>query len=55
MPKAIGDDADFSRPDTMQVIERFLEKCSEAVSKRNNRLAFLHFSWKWIYYSLKTI
>ncbi|XP_068694638.1 E3 ubiquitin-protein ligase rnf213-alpha-like [Montipora foliosa] len=32
--KALGDETDFTKPDTMRVIEKFLVDCSEAVSKR---------------------
>ncbi|XP_078381354.1 E3 ubiquitin-protein ligase rnf213-alpha-like isoform X3 [Oculina patagonica] len=32
--KALGDETDFTKPHTMQVIEKFLVDCSEAVSKR---------------------
>ncbi|KAK2555497.1 E3 ubiquitin-protein ligase rnf213-alpha [Acropora cervicornis] len=32
--KALGDETDFSKPDTIRVIEKFLVDCSEAVSKR---------------------
>ncbi|XP_068694646.1 E3 ubiquitin-protein ligase rnf213-alpha-like isoform X2 [Montipora foliosa] len=32
--KALGVETDFTKPDTMRVIEKFLVDCSEAVSKR---------------------
>ncbi|XP_022783821.1 E3 ubiquitin-protein ligase rnf213-alpha-like [Stylophora pistillata] len=32
--KALGDETDFTKPQTMRVIEKFLVDCSEAVSKR---------------------
>ena len=35
--QALGDEADFAKPQTMRVIEKFLVDCSEAVSKRYTR------------------
>ena len=35
--QALGEDADFAKPHTMRVIEKFLVDCSEAVSKRYTR------------------
>ena len=32
--QALGDETDFSKPDAIRVIEKFLVDCSEAVSKR---------------------
>ena len=39
--QALGDETDFSKPDTIRVIEKFLVDCSEAVSKRYTRYGAL--------------
>ena len=43
--QALGDETDFSRPDTIRVIEKFLVDCSEAVSKRYTRYGAIKTSY----------
>ncbi|PFX29705.1 E3 ubiquitin-protein ligase RNF213 [Stylophora pistillata] len=45
--KALGDETDFTKPQTMRVIEKFLVDCSEVVSKRYTRKAVReHFDFR---------
>ena len=43
--QALGDETDFSKPETIRVIETFLVHCSEAVSKRCIRYGVLETSY----------
>lgn len=43
--QALGDETDFSKPEAIRVIEKFLVHCSEAVSKRCIRYGVLETSY----------